>query len=68
MTRLEPDAHLDKHKARFEVEAYIKRNNERLMRKRFANSKQPISYADAKYMEVELAIKLRELGYAVWQA
>jgi hypothetical protein len=25
-------------------------------------------YEDAKYMEVDLAIRLREAGYGVWQA
>ncbi len=33
-----------------------------------ADLKQPMSYSDAKYLEVDVAIKLRELGYAVWQA
>lgn len=28
----------------------------------------PMPYGDAQYMEVDLAIRLREKGYAVWQA
>ena len=30
--------------------------------------RQPMSYADAVYMEIDVAIRLRELGYGVWQA
>ncbi len=28
----------------------------------------PMPYGDAQYMEVDLAIRLREKGYGVWQA
>jgi hypothetical protein len=31
-------------------------------------SHNPMPYEDAKYMEVDLAIRLREAGYGVWQA
>ena len=30
--------------------------------------KQPMTYKDAQYLEVEVGIKLKELGYGVWQA
>jgi hypothetical protein len=30
--------------------------------------KQPMTYDDAKYLEVDVAIRLRESGYGVWQA
>ena len=28
----------------------------------------PMPYEDARYMEVDLAIRLRQSGYGVWQA
>jgi hypothetical protein len=28
----------------------------------------PMPYADAQFMEVDLAIRLREAGFGVWQA
>jgi len=28
----------------------------------------PMPYGDAQYMEVDLAIRLRQEGYGVWQA
>jgi hypothetical protein len=28
----------------------------------------PMPYEDARYMEVDLAIRLREAGFGVWQA
>ncbi len=30
--------------------------------------KQPMTCKDAQYLEVEVGIKLKELGYGVWQA
>jgi hypothetical protein len=30
--------------------------------------KQPMTYKDTQYLEVEVGIKLKELGYGVWQA
>ena len=68
MTGLDPDTRFDKHKAGIKANTYVKLYGERLMPELVADLKQPMSYADAKYMEVDVAIKLRELGYAVWQA
>ena len=30
--------------------------------------KQPMTYKDAQYLEVEVGLTLKELGYGVWQA
>ena len=68
MTGLDPDTRFDKHKAGSKANTYVKRYGERLMPELVADLKQPMSYSDAKYLEVDVAIKLRELGYAVWQA
>jgi hypothetical protein len=56
MTGLDPDTRFDQHKAN------IKSN-------RFAyQALNPMPYADAQFMEVDLAIRLREAGFGVWQA
>ncbi len=68
MTGLDPDTRFDKHKAGIKANTYVKQYGERLMPELVADLKQPMSYSDAKYLEVDVAIKLRELGYAVWQA
>jgi hypothetical protein len=68
MTGLDPDARFDKHKAGIKASTYVRLYGERLMPELVADLKQPMSYSDAKYLEVDVAIKLRELGYAVWQA
>ena len=68
MTGLDPDTRFDKHKAGIKANTYVKLYGQRLMPELVAELKQPMSYADAKYLEVDIAIKLRELGYAVWQA
>ena len=68
MTGLDPDIRFDKHKAGIKPNTYVKLYGQRLMPELVADLKQPMSYADAKYMEVDLAIRLRELGYGVWQA
>ena len=68
MTGLDPDTRFDKHKAGIKANTYVKLYGERLMPELVADQKQPMSYSDAKYLEVDVAIKLRELGYAVWQA
>ena len=56
------------HKAGIKANTYARLYGERLMPELVADLKQPMSYSDAKYLEVDVAIKLRELGYAVWQA
>jgi predicted GIY-YIG superfamily endonuclease len=68
MTGLDPDTRFNKHKAGIKANTYVRLYGERLMPELVADLKQPMSYSDAKYLEVDVAIKLRELGYAVWQA
>ena len=67
MTGLDPDTRFDKHKAGVRANRYVQRYGQRLMPElyEFYN---PMPYAAACEMEVELAIALRESGYGVWQA
>lgn len=68
MTGQDPDTRFDKHKAGIKGNTFVRLYGERLMPELVADLKQPMGYADAKYMEVDVAIRLREMGYAVWQA
>ena len=67
MTGLDPDARFDKHKAGIRSNRYVRLYGVRLMPELYAVYN-PMPYAAAKDMEVELAIGLREAGYGVWQA
>jgi hypothetical protein len=67
MTGLTPDARFAKHKAGIRANAYVQRFGLRLLPKLYAYAN-PMPYEAARDMEVELAIGLREEGYAVWQA
>jgi hypothetical protein len=67
MTGLRPDERFDKHKAGIRSNRYVREYGLRLLPElyEFLN---PMPYEAAREMEVELAIGLREEGYAVWQA
>ncbi|MEX2197590.1 MAG: hypothetical protein WD886_02175 [Burkholderiales bacterium] len=67
MTGLTPAARFDKHKAGIRANSYVQRFGLRLLPKLYAYAN-PMPYEAARDMEVELAISLREEGYAVWQA
>jgi hypothetical protein len=67
MTGLTPEARFARHKAGVRANAYVQRFGVRLLPKLYAYAN-PMPYAAARDMEVELAIGLREEGYAVWQA
>jgi len=67
LTGLDPDRRFDKHKAGIQANKYVTRYGLRLLPLLYA-SHNPMSYEDARYMEVDLAIRLREAGYGVWQA
>lgn len=67
MTGLTPEERFAKHKAGIRANAYVQRFGLRLLPKLYAYAN-PMPYAAARDMEVELAIGLREEGYAVWQA
>jgi len=66
MTGHTPQARFAKHKAGIRANAYVQRYGIRLLPKLYAYAN-PMPYAAACEMEVELAIALRAEGYAVWQ-
>ena len=68
MTGLDPDTRFDKHKAGIKANSYVQKFGLRLAPEFVADLRQPMSYEDARYLEVDVAIKLKEQGYAVWQA
>lgn len=67
MTGLDPDVRFDKHKAGIQANRFVREYGLRLMPELY-EPYNPMSYQDAREMEVELAIGLRNLGYGVWQA
>jgi hypothetical protein len=67
MTGLDPDVRFDKHKAGIQSNRYVEKYGLRLLPEIY-EAYNPMSYDAARDMEVELAIDLREGGYAVWQA
>lgn len=67
MTGLDPDVRFDKHKAGLQANRFVQRFGTRLLPEIY-EAYNPMSYDDARTMEVELAIDLREGGYGVWQA
>ncbi|MFN0304493.1 MAG: hypothetical protein ACKVQU_29510 [Burkholderiales bacterium] len=67
MTGLDPDVRFDKHKAGIQANRYVQKYGVRLMPELY-ECFNPMPYAAACEMEVELAIGLREQGYGVWQA
>jgi len=67
MTGLSADDRFDKHKAGIKSNKYVRLYGLRLLPELF-EVYNPMPYAGAREMEVELAIGLREEGYGVWQA
>ena len=67
MTGLTPGERFAKHKAGIRANRYVERFGLRLLPRLYAYAN-PMPYQAARDMEVELAIALREQGYAVWQA
>ena len=67
MTGLSPDVRFDKHMAGIQANRFVTRYGLRLLPQLYAVYN-PMPYAAACDMEVELAIGLREAGYGVWQA
>jgi hypothetical protein len=66
MTGCDPDTRFDQHKAGIKANKYAKKYGLRLMPEIYEKLN-PMPYGDAQYMEVDLAIRLQKLGYAVWQ-
>ena len=67
MTGLDPDVRFDKHKAGLQSNRFVHRYGLRLLPHLYA-ALNPMRYDEARTMEVEVAIDLREGGYGVWQA
>ena len=66
-TGLTPEQRFEKHKAGIRANSYVQHYGTRLLPGLYAYAN-PMPYNAARDMEVELAIALREQGYAVWQA
>jgi predicted GIY-YIG superfamily endonuclease len=66
MTSLNPEERFKNHKSGIKAAAYVKRYG-KWLRRRLYERLNPMSYEDAKGMEVALAERLRGRGYAVWQ-
>ena len=67
MTGLDPDLRFDRHKADIQANRYVRDFGLRLLPQLY-EVYNPMPYAAACEMEVELAIALREAGHGVWQA
>lgn len=67
MTGQSPDVRFDKHKAGLKANRFVREYGLRLLPELY-ECFNPMPYEAAREMEVELAIGLREDGYAVWQA
>jgi len=67
MTSLTPELRFARHKAGIKANRYVQDFGLRLLPRLYAYAN-PMPYDAARDMEVELAISLREAGYAVWQA
>lgn len=67
MTGLDPDLRFDRHKAGIQSNRFARDFGLRLMPELYERYN-PMSYAQARELEVELGIHLRGQGYGVWQA
>ncbi|MBE2262482.1 MAG: hypothetical protein IAE92_07055 [Burkholderiaceae bacterium] len=67
MTGLDPDVRFDKHKAGIQSNRFVKEFGLRLLPELY-ELYNPLTYDEARSLEVELGIDLRESGYGVWQA
>ena len=67
MTGLDPATRFARHKAGVRANRYVQAYGVRLLPAVYAVYN-PMPYAAAQEMEVELAIGLREKGWGVWQA
>jgi hypothetical protein len=67
MTGLDPDLRFDRHKAGVQASSFVRDHGLRLLPSLYERYN-PMTWADAKAMEVELGIALRAAGYGVWQA
>lgn len=66
MTGLNPKQRFNNHKAGYKANKYVKKYGLHLLPSLYEYYN-PMTYEQAAAKEVELADKLREQGYAVWQ-
>ena len=66
-TGLDPNRRFDKHKAGIQANRFVQQFGLRLLPELY-EPYNPMTYDEARDMEVEVAIDLREGGYGVWQA
>lgn len=66
MTGHDPDIRFDQHMAGIKSNKYVMKYGIRLMPEIYEKLN-PMPRGDAQYMEVDLAIRLQQLGYGVWQ-
>lgn len=67
MTGLDPDVRFDRHKAGIQSNRFAREHGLRLLPELYERYN-PMTYEQARDMEIELAIHLRQQGYGVWQA
>jgi hypothetical protein len=67
MTGLDPDLRFDKHKAGIQSNRFVEQYGLRLMPDLY-ELYNPLTYEEARDLEVELGIDFREGGCGVWQA
>jgi hypothetical protein len=67
MTGLDPDLRFDKHMAGIQSNVFVRQWGLRLLPTLYTRYN-PMPYAAAQDMEIELGIALRQQGYGVWQA
>ena len=67
MTGLDPDVRFDKHKAGIQANVFVRDFGLQLLPALYERYN-PMAYDEASTLEVELGIRLRALGYGVWQA
>ena len=67
ITGLDPDVRFDKHRAGIQSNRFVQEFGLRLLPPLYALYN-PLTYDEARSLEVELGIDLRESGYGVWQA
>ena len=66
MTGRTPDIRFQQHKDGYKAARFVRKYG-RYLRRRLYGNYNPMTREDAVKMEVELAIKLRKRGNAVWQ-
>ena len=67
MDTSDPDIRFDKHKAGIQANSFVQDFGLRLLPALYERYN-PMTYEDARLMEVDLGIALRKAGYGVWQA